>query len=132
MHRSTTFAVGSALGMTGRTRSSPCARRYPIPNDGPVGAIVAATGRHPRRPAHIHVIIGAEGYQTLIIDRDSDYLDSDTVFAVKPSLPRTFDLRDPADPERPPDVDGRWCSLECTLSLTPDSATWSTCPGGVG
>ena len=29
---------------------------YPIPDDGPVGELLAATGRHPNRPAHIHVI----------------------------------------------------------------------------
>lgn len=95
---------------------------YPIPDDGPVGQMLAATGRHPWRPAHIHMIVRAEGYETLvthIFDSDSDYLDSDTVFAVKPSLIRTFSKRDPHDPARPPGVDGEWCSLECTLSLAP-------------
>jgi hydroxyquinol 1,2-dioxygenase len=41
-----------------------------------------ATGRHPWRPAHIYIIVRAEGYQTLIthlFDRKSEYLDSDTV-----------------------------------------------------
>jgi protocatechuate 3,4-dioxygenase beta subunit len=66
---------------------------YPIPNDGPVGRMLAATGRHPWRPAHIHMIVSATGYQTLtthVFDADSDYLDSDAVFAVKPSLLRRF------------------------------------------
>ena len=38
---------------------------YPIPDDGPVGQSLASTGRHPWRPAHIHVIVSAPGYQTV-------------------------------------------------------------------
>ncbi len=55
--------------------------------------MLAATGRHPWRPAHIHVIVRAPGYKTVtthVFDATSEYLDSDTVFAVKPSLLRTF------------------------------------------
>lgn len=37
-------------------------RHYPIPDDGPVGALLHATGRHPNRPAHLHVIAAAEGF----------------------------------------------------------------------
>ncbi|HWI71926.1 MAG TPA: dioxygenase [Baekduia sp.] len=105
---------------------------YPIPDDGPVGQMLAATGRHPWRPAHIHVIARAEGYQTLvthIFDRASEYLDSDTVFAVKPSLVRTFERRDADDPDRPAGVDREWWSLECTLSLAPGESDDVTDPG---
>jgi hydroxyquinol 1,2-dioxygenase len=66
---------------------------YPIPDDGPVGAMLSATGRHPWRPAHIHMIVRAPGYRTLtthVFDAASEYLDSDAVFAVKPSLAREF------------------------------------------
>ncbi len=62
---------------------------YPIPTDGPVGAMLAATGRHPWRPAHLHFMIRAAGYQPLTthIFRDGDaYLDSDVVFGVRSSL----------------------------------------------
>jgi hydroxyquinol 1,2-dioxygenase len=105
---------------------------YPIPDDGPVGQMLATTGRHPWRPAHIHLIVRAEGYQTLVthvFDRESAYLDSDTVFAVKPSLVRTFERRGPDDPERPSRVDGEWCSLECTLALAPGDAHDVADPG---
>src|SRR3954470_20544100 len=64
---------------------------YPIPDDGPVGRMLAATGRHPWRPAHIHMIVRAEGFRrvtTHVFDAASEYLDSDAVFAVKPSLLR--------------------------------------------
>jgi alcohol dehydrogenase class IV/protocatechuate 3,4-dioxygenase beta subunit len=73
---------------------------YPIPADGPVGQLLARTGRHPWRPAHIHVIVGAPGYQSVathIFDADSTYLTSDAVFAVKASLVRTFERHEPSE-----------------------------------
>lgn len=62
---------------------------YPIPDDGPVGDMLKATGRHPNRPAHIHFMIAAQGHETLVTHlfaADSPYLDSDAVFGVKTSL----------------------------------------------
>jgi hydroxyquinol 1,2-dioxygenase len=105
---------------------------YPIPDDGPVGRMLAATGRHPWRPAHIHVIVRARGYQTLVthvFDGESEYLDSDAVFAVKPSLLRRFEEREADDPTRPEGVEGPWCSLECTLLLAPGTADEPVDPG---
>ena len=62
---------------------------YPIPDDGPAGQLLTAMGRHPYRPAHIHFLISAPGYRTLVthlfIGGDR-YLESDAVFGVKPSL----------------------------------------------
>jgi protocatechuate 3,4-dioxygenase beta subunit len=62
---------------------------YPIPDDGPAGQLLAAMGRHPFRPAHIHFMISAPGYRTLVthlfFDGD-EFLESDAVFGVKPSL----------------------------------------------
>ena len=66
---------------------------YPIPDDGPVGEMLDALGRHPNRPAHIHFMIAAGGYETLIthiFSAESPYLDSDAVFGVKNSLIATF------------------------------------------
>jgi hydroxyquinol 1,2-dioxygenase len=66
---------------------------YPIPTDGPVGALLTATGRHPYRPAHIHFIVAADGHlpvTTHVFVAGSPYLDSDAVFAVKQSLVRDF------------------------------------------
>jgi protocatechuate 3,4-dioxygenase beta subunit len=62
---------------------------YSIPMDGPVGAMVRAQNRHGFRPAHIHVLIGAEGYRELVTALylgDDDHIDSDTVFGVSESL----------------------------------------------
>jgi catechol 1,2-dioxygenase len=66
---------------------------YPIPDDGPVGKLLRDTGRHPWRAAHIHARLSAPGFEPLtthVFDRDSDYLDSDTVFGVKESLIEGF------------------------------------------
>ena len=62
---------------------------YASPHDGPVGQMLQAVGRHPWRPAHLHFMVQAPGYETLIthVFRDhSDYLDSDAVFGVRQSL----------------------------------------------
>ncbi|MEO1745936.1 MAG: dioxygenase [Pseudomonadota bacterium] len=62
---------------------------YPIPDDGPVGDMLTALGRHPNRPAHMHFIISAEGYETIITHTfvdDDEWLTSDAVFGVKASL----------------------------------------------
>ncbi len=65
------------------------AEAYPIPSDGPVGAMLKATNNHPWRPAHLHFMIEAPGYERLIthVFRDHDqYLDSDVVFGVRSTL----------------------------------------------
>ena len=62
---------------------------YPIPDDGPVGQMLKALGRHPNRPAHMHFIVSAPGYETIVthtfVDGD-EWLTSDAVFGVKASL----------------------------------------------
>jgi catechol 1,2-dioxygenase len=95
---------------------------YEIPGDGPVGAMLRAAGRHAWRPAHIHVAVSAPGFQTVvthIFDESSDFLDSDAVFAVKPSLVKRFVPRDADDPERPRGVAEPWCSAEVDFVLGP-------------
>lgn len=71
---------------------------YSIPTDGPVGALLKATGRHSFRPAHIHMIVSAAGYQpvtTHLFVAGDAYLDSDAVFAVKNSLVVDFKKHKP-------------------------------------
>lgn len=68
---------------------------YPIPTDGPVGKMLEITGRHPYRPAHVHFMLMAEGYETLVTQvfaENDPYLDSDAVFGVKDSLVRDYRL----------------------------------------
>ena len=66
---------------------------YPIPTDGPVGIMLGAMGRHPYRPAHVHAIVSAPGYQavtTHVFVAGDPYLGSDAVFGVKDSLVTAF------------------------------------------
>jgi hydroxyquinol 1,2-dioxygenase len=64
----------------------PCS--YPVPTDGPVGDMLSALNQNPYRPAHLHCMIQAEGYDRLIthvfVEGDA-YLDSDAVFGVRSS-----------------------------------------------
>jgi hydroxyquinol 1,2-dioxygenase len=71
-------------------------RFYPIPDDGPVGELLRASGRHPFRPAHVHFLIEAPGHERLVTHvfvEGDPYLDSDAVFAVKRSLVRKLETR---------------------------------------
>ena len=103
---------------------------YPIPSDGPVGAMLKATGRHPWRPAHIHFVVSADGYEpvtTHIFDRTDPYLASDAVFAVKDSLICDFARHDTpeAEPSRlgiaPP-----YYTAEFDFHLTPAATAQAT------
>lgn len=62
---------------------------YTIPLDGPTGKMTAAAGWSPWRPAHIHLIVSADGFEPLVtqlfID-SSDYLHDDVASAVKEEL----------------------------------------------
>ena len=62
---------------------------YPIPTDGPVGDLLAASGGHPYRPAHIHFKITTEGFHPLtthLFVAGDEFIGSDAVFAVRSSL----------------------------------------------
>jgi len=67
---------------------------YQIPHDGPTGAVLLATGRHPWRPAHVHFRLSHPGFVTLttqLFVSGDPWIDSDVVGAVKPSLVIDFD-----------------------------------------
>ena len=65
---------------------------YPIPSDGPVGRLLAATGRSPMRAPHLHFLVTAPGFRTLIthIFVAGESLDGDSVFGVRESLVTPF------------------------------------------
>ncbi|MGO8882814.1 MAG: intradiol ring-cleavage dioxygenase [Streptosporangiaceae bacterium] len=93
---------------------------YPIPDDGPVGDLLAAAGRGPMRPAHLHFRVDAPGYRTLITHifvAGDPYLDRDAVFGVKDSLIVEF-AEQPAGPG-PDDrtLDGPWSKVTFDLVL---------------
>jgi alcohol dehydrogenase class IV/protocatechuate 3,4-dioxygenase beta subunit len=92
---------------------------YPIPDDGPVGQLLSATGRHPFRAPHLHFMISAPGYRRLVTQlfvAGGEYLDSDAVFGVKDELIVDFAERhDPTPDGRP--LEGAWHSLEFTFHI---------------
>lgn len=74
-------------------------RFYPIPFDGTVGRMLQALDRNHNRPAHLHFIISAPGYEkviTHIFTPDCPWLKDDAVFAVKESLIADFKMVDDA------------------------------------
>lgn len=74
---------------------------YPIPHDGPVGRLLAATNRSPMRASHLHFMVAAPGYRTLVTHAfvaGDDHLESDSVFGVKEALIRTFDRHHASEP----------------------------------
>jgi hydroxyquinol 1,2-dioxygenase len=71
---------------------------YPIPDDGPVGDLLAAGGRGPMRPAHVHFRVEAPGHDVLITHvfaEGDEHLDGDAVFGVKASLIAPFERHEP-------------------------------------
>jgi protocatechuate 3,4-dioxygenase beta subunit len=63
------------------------------PTDGPVGKILTTAGRNPWRPSHLHFIVTAPGFRSLVTEvfpSDDPYLDQDTVFGVRDDLIMTY------------------------------------------
>ncbi len=66
---------------------------YRIPDDGPVGEFLKIAKRPPIRPAHIHVIVSAPGYETLVtqifVKGDLD-IEDDVVFTASQNMVGDF------------------------------------------
>ena len=93
---------------------------YPIPSDGPVGRLLDAAGRSPMRPAHVHFMVSAAGFQTLITHvfvADGPYLDSDAVFGVKDSLIVEFEEQAPGPTPGGATLDVPWVRAEYDFVL---------------
>ena len=96
---------------------------YPIPDDGPVGQMLRATGRHPYRAPHLHFMISAPGHRKLITQlfvRGGPYLDSDAVFGVKPELIVDFAAQHGPTPDGRP-IEGEWRRVDFTFRIAPGS-----------
>ncbi|HXZ08472.1 MAG TPA: dioxygenase [Paraburkholderia sp.] len=103
---------------------------YPVPTHGPVGTLLESQHRHPYRPAHIHFVVIAEGYETLVSQvfaDDSEHLGSDVVFGVNRSLVGQFlaheDGKAPA-----PDVTGPYYTLQYEFVMAQGVPTYPTPP----
>lgn len=101
---------------------------YPIPHDGPVGKMLAATGRSPMRASHLHFMVSAPGLRTLVTHifvRGDELLAHDTVFGVKESLIKDFEQQNAGSPT----PDGRdlgdrsWARARFDIVLAPEVHT---------
>ncbi|MGR3793694.1 dioxygenase family protein [Vannielia sp. SX4] len=91
---------------------------YPIPTDTTVGRLLEAQGRHPMRPAHVHVLAFKEGFKTLIsqiyVD-DTEWLTSDVQFGVTEALIGKLERHEGPHPEA--DGPDEWFSLSHRFAL---------------
>lgn len=99
---------------------------YPIPYDGPVGQMLAATGRSPYRAAHLHFMVTAPGFRRLVthifVEGDPQIDKGDSVFGVKDSLVKPFARHTAAEPT--PDgraVEGTWTDVTFDVVLPPET-----------
>ncbi|MCM0675359.1 hydroxyquinol 1,2-dioxygenase [Micromonospora phytophila] len=97
---------------------------YPIPHDGPVGRLLAATGRSPMRASHLHFMIQGEGFRTLVTHifvRGDELLDRDSVFGVRDSLVKEFEpqLAGSPTPDGRDLGDRAWSRVRFDIVLAP-------------
>jgi hydroxyquinol 1,2-dioxygenase len=98
---------------------------YPIPHDGPVGRLLAATSRSAMRAPHLHFLVSAPGCRMLIthifVEGEALRTGGDAVFGVKQSLVREFTQRSSGTPT----PDGRelgehdWAQVRFDIVLAP-------------
>ncbi|MFI1441731.1 intradiol ring-cleavage dioxygenase [Streptomyces fructofermentans] len=100
---------------------------YPIPHDGPVGGLLAAAGRSPMRASHLHFMVSAPELRTLVTHifvRGDEFLDKDSVFGVKESLVKDFQVQraDAPAPDGRELSDRTWRRVRFDIVLAPDAS----------
>jgi catechol 1,2-dioxygenase len=106
---------------------------YPIPADGVVGKLLAAQGRHPMRPAHVHALIFKQGFKTMIsqvYDSSDPNIDTDVQFGVTRVLSAPYALQ-AADVPKPTGTrpeSGEWFRFEYTFTMQPGEARLPAAP----
>jgi catechol 1,2-dioxygenase len=93
---------------------------YPVPVDGPTGALLGAQQRHNLRPAHLHFLVYKPGYKTIasqVYDPEDPHLETDSQFGVTQALIGDYRERD----------DGSY-SLEFTFVIQPGEARLPKAP----
>jgi hydroxyquinol 1,2-dioxygenase len=97
---------------------------YSVPDDGPVGELLRATGNHKMRPAHMHAVVSAPGHQQVIthvfVDGDP-YLDDDAVYAVKNSLVGKYKKVNNAAEAKKLGMSNPFLKLEWDFRLSPQA-----------
>ena len=95
---------------------------YPVPQDGTAVTMLRATTGRTWRPAHLHFRILAQGQRPLvthIFDRNSQYLDSDAVFGVRPSLIGDFVHHAAGTAPDGRKLDQAYCTLDYDFVMMP-------------
>ena len=92
---------------------------YPVPVDGPTGALLGAQKRHNMRPAHLHFLIHKSGYKTIasqVYDPQDPHLETDSQFGVTRALIGNFTRK------------GEGYELEFSFQLEPGEARLPKAP----
>jgi hydroxyquinol 1,2-dioxygenase len=95
---------------------------YAIPMDGPVGDLIGRTAISHFRPAHVHFLLTADGFQPLIthlFQEGAQYLDTDVVFGTKAELVVPFEPRDPGPTADGGRSDEPWLEARYDFVLQP-------------
>jgi protocatechuate 3,4-dioxygenase beta subunit len=103
---------------------------YPIPLNGPTGALLNAQRRHPFRPAHLHFLVYKPGLKTItsqIYSSDDPLLETDSQFGVTRALVGHYLLHE-GEAAPAADVRGEWYSLEHTFVMQPGESWLPTPP----
>ena len=97
---------------------------YSVPTDATAGEFLRACGRLAMRPAHIHLIISADGYDPLtthVFAANDEYLDSDAVFATKSSLVGDFQKSDDTELVSKYNLPSPFSHLQFNIGLMPNA-----------
>ena len=97
---------------------------YSVPMDGPVGDLIRATTNDHMRPAHMHAIVSAPGYQQVITHvfvEGDPHLDGDAVYAVKDSLVGKYQTVNDATEARKLGLPNPFLKLNWDFRLSPES-----------
>ena len=103
---------------------------YPVPVDGPAGALLRAQVRHNLRPAHLHVMVHKPGFllqHTQLYDADDPNLDDDSQWGATQALVVRY-AEHHGCPSPAPDVAGPWLTMTHRLVLEPGTAGWPIPP----
>jgi len=95
---------------------------YQIPHSGPVGRFLAAVGRHPWRPAHLHLKVSAPRHEpltTMLYVEGDPWLHDDTIFSVKPALTIGLTRHDQPDDLAARGLDRPFCTAAYDFALQP-------------
>jgi hydroxyquinol 1,2-dioxygenase len=96
---------------------------YSIPMDGPVGDLIRGTTNNHMRPAHMHAIVSAPGYQSVITHvfvEGDPHLDADAVYAVKDSLVAKYKKVNSAEEAKKLGMPNPFLTLNWDFKLSPE------------